>query len=622
MLEIQRDELAGVPLFWTDETPAPRSAGLTFRVGFADETVPTHGIAHLIEHLALFALGRRLAAYNGVVGPFVTSFFAQGEPDELVAFLRDVATALHALPHDRLEAEKRVLLAESAGRQSTFADRMAWMRWGETGPGLADVKEFGLRQLGPDDLDRWTAEWFTAGNAAVWLDGPPPDGLELPLPPGERRPVQAAPPEPAPSFPAYLRDGRGGLGVTLLGEGAGFSVATLVACRRLFDELRRDKGLIYDVDPAVELLGPERANAMISAACEDADAGPVRDALLATLHDLAEHGPTDEELEHEVEQTRREFEDPRTLDGAVAAASERELHGRAFRTSAESLERTRALTREQCAQVLAAALETALLVVPETLAADPPEGFEPWRVPKPEPARPEGRSFREKETSSCRHGRCELVVGEGRLHWTAGDGEGEVTVPLDRVLALLWSSGDTLTLLTPFGGGFHCCASGYEREELLAELARALPDGADGLTVPAAEQAAAIDRAARDQLPHPEAVSNEIEALEELLDREEEPLLLAQAAGEGHPGLLAVTARRLVYLEPHEGRDAAGTKHEVLLAAVEEVEAGADADGGRLRVRVGGEDVVVEAVQPPERAERAAELVERAREEATVAVAD
>src|SRR5688572_11639658 len=125
MLEIQRGEVAGVPLFWTDQTPAPRTAGLVFRVGFADEPLPDHGITHLVEHLALFTLGRRLGDYNGLVGPHLTSFFAQGEPDELVAFLRDVAAGLHALPHDRVEAEKRVLLAESAGHQSNFPDRMA-----------------------------------------------------------------------------------------------------------------------------------------------------------------------------------------------------------------------------------------------------------------------------------------------------------------------------------------------------------------------------------------------------------------------------------------------------------------------------------------------------------------
>jgi predicted Zn-dependent peptidase len=623
MLEIQRGEVAGVPLFWTGETPAPRTAGLVFRVGFADEALPDHGITHLVEHLALFTLGRGLAEYNGVVGPHLTTFFAQGEPDELAAFLRDVSTALHALPHDRLDAEKRVLLAESAGRQSTFPDRMAWMRWGETGPGLADVLEFGLRRLGAKELDRWVADRFTAGNAAVWLDGPPPEGLELPLPPGERRPVAVAAPEPGPAFPAYRRDGRGGLGITLVGGGTGFSVAGIVARQRLFDELRRDRGLVYDVDAAFELLGHELGVAMLSAACEDPDAGPVRDALLATLHDLAEHGPTTEELEHEVEQTRRDLSDPRALEAAAAACAERELHGRSFRTAAESLERTRAVTPEVAARELAAALETALLVVPETLDGDPPDGFEAWSVPSPEPARPEGRSFREKETSSCRHGRCEIVIGEGRLHWVAGDGEGETTVPLDRLLALMWSAGDTLSLMTPFGGGFHFCPSGYDREELLAELAKQLPGGLEDRTIPAAEHPAAIDRAAREQLPHVEAVGDELEALADLLDRGEEPVLLAQAAGEGHPGLLAVTARRLVYFEPHEGRDSAGTKHELLLTAAEEVEAGADEDGGRLRVRVRGEDVVIGAIQPPERAAHAAELVDRARAEGgTVAVAE
>jgi predicted Zn-dependent peptidase len=609
MLHIQRDELAGgATLFWTKDTPAPRTAGVAFRVGFADEAVPTHGITHLVEHLALYALGRPLGRYNGVVGPHVTSFFAEGEPDELASFVRDLCAALQALPHDRLDAEKRVLLAESAGRRSAFGDRVAWMRWGETGPGLADVREFGLRSVGADDVDRWAAGWFTAANAAVWLDGPPPDGLELPLPEGERRAVSVDPPEPSPELPAYLRDGHGGVGISTVGDGAGFSVATMIARERLFEDLRRDRGLIYDIETAFELHGADLAATMISAPCEDADAGAVRDAILATLGALAEHGPTAQELAHEVEETRRDLDDPRGLEPALAACAERELHGRPFRTSEESLERTQAVTSEQCARVLGAALASALLVVPEALEGDPPEGFTPWEVPKPEPSRPQGRSFREKETSSCRHGRCEIVIGEGSLHWESGDGERQLTVPLDRVLAKMWSSGDTLTLLTPFGGGFHFCASGYDREELLSELARTLPDD---LTVPADELAAAVDRAAREQLAHPEAVSDEIEALYGVLERDEEPTLLAQAAGAGHPGLLAVTARRLVYFEPHEGDDG-GTKHEALLSAVEDAEASSQEGSGRLRIRVAGEDVVVEGIEPPERAAQAAELVQGA----------
>jgi predicted Zn-dependent peptidase len=195
-----------------DASSDRRRAALGFRVGYADESLPEHGITHLVEHLALFALGRRLYDTNGVEDGTSTIFYADGRPEELAEFLRDLTAALHDLPHARLDAEKRVLLAESAGRSSSFPERLKWLRWGETSHGLADVKELGLRRVTAADVDSWAATWFTAGNAALRLNGPPPDDLAFALPPGGRR-LPSAPAAVAElELPAWLAEGRAGLG--------------------------------------------------------------------------------------------------------------------------------------------------------------------------------------------------------------------------------------------------------------------------------------------------------------------------------------------------------------------------------------------------------------------------
>ena len=76
------------------EAPGEFFCSLMFRVGLADETLATHGITHLVEHLALFALGRRDHAYNGFVDDTRCVFYASGERDEVLEYLRLGAAAL------------------------------------------------------------------------------------------------------------------------------------------------------------------------------------------------------------------------------------------------------------------------------------------------------------------------------------------------------------------------------------------------------------------------------------------------------------------------------------------------------------------------------------------------
>lgn len=186
MAQPTRTEVDGVPVFWS-EAPDPLVGALLFRVGRADETLPTGGLTHLVEHLALFPIGRQVYDYNGRVDHNTAMFYASGSQAEVVGFLSEVAANLGQLPMERLEDEKRVLRVEANNAGDLYAQLLSY-RYGAVGQGLPAFNELGLRWLAGEDVLTWAAEHFTRGNAVAWLTGPP-DGLSFPLADGERKPV-------------------------------------------------------------------------------------------------------------------------------------------------------------------------------------------------------------------------------------------------------------------------------------------------------------------------------------------------------------------------------------------------------------------------------------------------
>jgi len=73
---VERLDLAGIPVLWTDG-PEPVTAGLALRGGIADETGPLRGITHMVEHLTMFATGRRAHPANAFVDLVRTVFHAR-----------------------------------------------------------------------------------------------------------------------------------------------------------------------------------------------------------------------------------------------------------------------------------------------------------------------------------------------------------------------------------------------------------------------------------------------------------------------------------------------------------------------------------------------------------------
>jgi zinc protease len=395
---INRAELDGIPVFWADCSAGPFTAGLIVRVGRADETLATAGISHLVEHLALSGTEEQPYDHNGEVDSDRTLFYATGSPAEVTDFFHRVAAGLHSLPQDRIELERRVLKAESEGREGGANAAMRWYRFGPVAHGLLGQPEFGLEWLDYPRLSAWVASRYTAGNACLWLTGPVPRDLRLELPPGERIPLPRAEALPHVRFPAYVPDGGPGVGVSfLVRRSSAVRVGFYVAERRLRQRLRFQQGLVYDVVVLYEPLDEETAQVLIGCDCPDKDAPAVRDAILATCADLAGHGATAEEMAREVDQHARELSDPLSCPAQLEAAAMSFLTEAKPRLPMEVYADQQKVTPEDVRRAMAESLPTMLLLFP-TADAAPTDGFHPYpdwseRVVTGQEFRPPGLSL-------------------------------------------------------------------------------------------------------------------------------------------------------------------------------------------------------------------------------------
>ncbi|MEV6845563.1 hypothetical protein [Actinoplanes sp. NPDC051411] len=250
---ITRFDVDGVPALFT-RASGPMRAGLGFRVGIADETLPKSGITHLLEHLALHSAGMADYHYNGTTGLERTYFHTQGSPEDIVAFLAGVCASLAAPPLDRLPAEKEILRTEASSRGHRANEPMSVRRHGARDYGLSGFPEWGLAGITAEDLHAWAAYYFTRQNAVLWVSGPAmPAGLRLTLRDGGRRPAPA-PSSILPVRPAFFSgaafSGTAGAVVwdaTVRQEPAAEVFADVLK-RVMFRSLRQQGGLSYVVE--------------------------------------------------------------------------------------------------------------------------------------------------------------------------------------------------------------------------------------------------------------------------------------------------------------------------------------------------------------------------------------
>ncbi|MDP9067956.1 MAG: hypothetical protein M3N53_06385 [Actinomycetota bacterium] len=308
--KLNREKLGDVEIFWA-EAPGPLAAALMFRVGTTDESIPTRGITHMVEHLALQRLGRQSYGYNGLVDHLRTSFFVTGSAEEVVGFLDAVTGALVDLPLDRLEHERQVLLTETDRHTSGPLDWSLAIRYGPRGPGLSAQEEFGLHSVTIDDIAQWTRRYFRAENAVLWISGPPPDGLSLQIPAGGQR-VEVPVIEPVPmKLPAWYEIGERGMAIaSIVPRATAASALSNILENRLQASLRYERGISYETSAVYLPLAAEVALQGVWTDTLKQNVDQARDAVLTTVDHIISTGPSDAEIERYRTDMERAWNEP------------------------------------------------------------------------------------------------------------------------------------------------------------------------------------------------------------------------------------------------------------------------------------------------------------------------
>lgn len=367
---MHRTEHHGIPLLWK-EGPLPFTGALVFRVGARDETFRTSQATHAVEHLVCSTVPRSHLEHNAYVNDETTVFHATGRPEQVAAYLAQIARALSDLPLDRLERELTVLDAEDGTHVHPALGWSAAVRFGASGPGLVGPGGAPVLQLRPDDVLAHARRHFTAGNAVLVLTGPPPAELDVRLPEGPR-PVREPEPATAVPTPAY---GEAGSPSPLISYAfprseTGWLLPQIFE-ERLTDRLRHELGISYAVEGDFMRLG----DSVLVAHMPDGrpeHAGTVATTLWSVLGDLADHGPTPEELRHHVEGHRESLDDPRLVLDDLVWAAVRLLDGAPEMSPLERLAQAEAVTPDTLRDWARAARDSTILGLPEDVSVDLP----------------------------------------------------------------------------------------------------------------------------------------------------------------------------------------------------------------------------------------------------------
>lgn len=535
---MERLQVGGVPAFY-EEGPEPAMASLIFRVGVCDEDGPRRGITHLVEHLALYGIGRRDHLTNGFVALSTCTFYAQGTQDEIERFLGDVTRSLGGLPLDRLEPEKRVLQREASLGGGGVVDRLMSHRFGARAYGGGDVVELGLRWLGPDEVRAWAQERFTAANAALWIHAPRPPALApFELPQGQRHPPPPVVPLARRELPVFAEDGQGAVAAGFMTDRSwAATIGAGLARERLHDRLRLGEALAYEAWLSYAPLTREHAHAALGSDCDDHEAPKVAQLLLEVFDELAENGPVADELDRAKRMAERAYVDvPDAERRDLDRAAFEELLGGSYTDRDYEIDELRALTADQVQALFRRAREELVLLAP----LDTPKPRDALATLDRPPVEIPGRQFKAKALRQQN----ELTIGEVGISLRMP--EETIAIPADEVAVVIEADEDKLTVVSVDSSWIEVTPHELrDSDDVKAAVAELSP----GPFVPSDDMRPRWVRTlAEKKLARKWTLSEELSLLPGVLDPEEEPLTMAEAARGRRLGLLVVTEQRLLWL--------------------------------------------------------------------------
>jgi hypothetical protein len=427
--ELRTTEVDGVPVYWVPGQDRLR-AGLWFRAGLADESLPTHGWLHLLEHLALHDRGSIRVPVNGYVSMLHTSFDVEGEPEDVADFLQQVCRWLSAPDFADLDHERRVMRAEGASRSTGAVGAHLLWRYGAQGPGLAGYNEVGLHSADEARLRRLAQQAFTRGNAVLALTGPPPAGLRLPLDEGPRWPIHPAVPCEQP-LPGGLAGRPGSVAVSGVLPRSTAAAALLRALQRgLEGGFRHGAGVGYSGWSSYELVDAEHA--MLTAGMDILPEALYRAVpeTTAVLRRLRDRGIDPAELRDDLEQELRRVKTEPAEHWLPFMAAREALYGRPPTDRDRLAAEIEGVTVAEVRQAARTMWNSLLLSVEPAGSGDPQLS---WHTgPPPSRSVPSGQQFKPVGSPVAKGA---LVVGRSGAHVETGDGE--TSASYDELAAVL-----------------------------------------------------------------------------------------------------------------------------------------------------------------------------------------
>jgi hypothetical protein len=297
--DIVTTEVDGVPVHHLGSTDEVCTATLIFGVGSRDESLPTSGVLHALEHVVMDAAKDTAAEIDASVGPSETEFVVSGTPPRVADFLARVCRGLADPPTARLQAEAPIIAAELDGSGGPDLPLLA-ARYG-----FRDLGTTAMDGPGPDGLTEQqlldvAATWFVAGNAALLVDGPLPRDLRLPLRPGRPSGHRRVGPRRW-AGPHAIRIEAPACAVSVLLPPQTADRLDLLAVEvmdhRLRETLRHRDGLTYVVEHLIHPVGDDRQDVLLVAEPPEARLVPAVTGLVTELRRLLRDGATAAELE-------------------------------------------------------------------------------------------------------------------------------------------------------------------------------------------------------------------------------------------------------------------------------------------------------------------------------------
>jgi hypothetical protein len=237
--------------------------------------------------------------------------------------------------------------------------------------------------------------------------------------------------------------------------------------------LRYERGLIYSLSASNSPPNRDDFNLVFTAECTDANVDAVQKGLLEVLHEIAAEGQSEEERAHWLLTMETAAADPNEAASMAYSYAEDELLGIA-RSNETMLAEMHAVSRSDAATALRAAMDHALLLIPEEDAEPPPPPFKEFESAAPT-MKLSGKRFPLKGLKGRLKREGCAVLGDVGVAWQKPDGE-QAGVFFEECEALMtWADG-AVQLIDANGTWFGVETSTLRGgDELKASLLRSVP---------------------------------------------------------------------------------------------------------------------------------------------------